>query len=96
MEVKVTAYCPCTICCGKNDGITSSGKPAKENRTIAVDPNVIPLGTKVYLEGLGVFIAEDTGGAITGNKIDLFKNDHKEALAFGIKKTKLYIIEEPI
>ncbi len=96
LDVEVTAYCPCHICCGKCDGITSSGKPAQANRTIAIDPAVIPLGTMLYLEGIGVFVAEDTGGAIKGNKIDLFMNDHQQALEFGVRTTKAYILQEKI
>jgi len=96
LEVEVTAYCPCHICCGKSDGITSSGKPAQVNRTIAIDPTVIPLGTRLYLEGIGIFVAEDTGGVIKGNKIDLFMNDHQKALEFGVKTTKAYILQENI
>lgn len=75
-------------------GITSSGKKAKEGRTIAVDPNVIPIGTQVYIEGIGVRTAEDTGSAIKGAKIDVFMNDVNEALEFGVKKNvKVYVME---
>ncbi|KUK36482.1 MAG: hypothetical protein PWP44_620 [Thermacetogenium sp.] len=94
MTVTVTAYCPCPICCGKSDGITCSGVRARANRTIAVDPDVIPLGSEVYLEGLGIFIAEDTGGAIKGNRIDIFMEDHQQALLFGIKEMKAYILQK--
>jgi 3D (Asp-Asp-Asp) domain-containing protein len=96
MTVIVTAYCPCSICCGKSDGITKSGTIAKEQHTIAVDPDVIPLGSEVYLEGLGTFVAEDTGGAIKGNRIDIFMQDHKQALQFGIQKTNAYLLNEKI
>lgn len=58
----LTAYCPCENCCGKSDGITASGTKATEGRTIAVDPTIIPYGTKVEIQGLGIFIAEDCGG----------------------------------
>jgi 3D (Asp-Asp-Asp) domain-containing protein len=88
LNVTVTAYCACPICCGKSDGITSSGALAKEKHTIAVDPNVIPMGSQVHLEGLGTFIAEDTGGAIKGNRIDVYMEDHNQALQFGILETK--------
>ena len=91
LSVTVTAYCPCPICCGKSDGITSSGTRAKEKQTIAVDPNVIPIGSQVHLEGLGTFIAEDTGGAIKGNRIDVYMEDHNQALQFGIQETKAHL-----
>lgn len=96
ITVIVTAYCPCSICCGKSDGITKSGTLAKERQTIAVDPEVIPLGSRVYLEGLGTFIAEDTGGAIKGNRIDIFMRDHNQALQFGVRTTKAYLINQKI
>lgn len=94
--VEVTAYCPCRICCGKDDGITGTGRPARANRTIAVDPSVIPLGSQVYLEGLGAYVAEDVGGAIKGRKIDLFMDEHHQALQFGVKFTKVHLLQEAI
>ncbi len=96
LMVEATAYCPCSICCGKSDGITNSGKRAYANHTIAVDPSIIPLGTMVYLEGLGTFIAEDTGGAIKGHKVDLFMNEHRQALNFGIKNIRAHLLKEAI
>ena len=89
-----TAYCPCVKCCGANaKGITASGTKVKEGRTIAVDTSVIPMGTKVYIDGIGERIAEDRGGAIKGNKIDLFFNSHQDALNFGRQKNiKVYLI----
>lgn len=81
---KVTAYCPCIKCCGKTDGITATGTLATAGRTIAVDPTVIPYGSEVILNG-HTYIAEDCGGAIKGNKIDMFFNTHQEALNWGVK-----------
>lgn len=75
-------------------GITASGAKVKDNHTIAVDPNVIPLGTYVYIEGLGIRKAEDTGSAIKGNKIDVYIPDLDEAIAFGVKKNvKVYVLD---
>lgn len=80
-------------------GITYSGTVAGPG-TVAVDPKVIPLGTKLYVESLdgtvdyGFAVAEDTGGAIKGKKIDLFFNNHDEALKYGIKNVKVYILED--
>ena len=59
----VTHYCPCEICCNKTDGVTFTGTKAIEGRTVAVDPNVIPLGSTVIIDG-HEYIAEDIGGAI--------------------------------
>lgn len=90
-----TAYCGCSKCNGKWTGMpTASGTGYSANETIAVDPRVIPLGSKVYIEGVGVRIAQDTGSAIKGNIIDIYHNSHKEALNFGRKRgLKVTIIE---
>lgn len=81
----ITHYCGCRSCNGKWYGYpTASGADYKQGRTIAVDPNVIPLGTKVVIEGV-VYVAEDTGSDIKGNRIDIFINDHDEALDLGKK-----------
>ena len=60
--------------------------------TIAVDPSVIPLGTKVYVEGYGYAIAADTGGAIKGNRVDLFFNTEAEASNWGVRNLDVYIL----
>lgn len=74
-------------------GITFSGKRVQEGHTIAVDPKVIPLGTKVYIEGLGLREAQDVGSAIKGAKIDVYIEDLDEALRFGVKKNvKVYVL----
>ena len=84
-EFKITAYCPCSKCCGQwANGITSTGVTAQANRTIAVDPNVIPYGTKVLIDGKE-YVAEDCGGAIKGNRIDIYFDTHQEALQWGVK-----------
>lgn len=84
-KVTATAYCSCEKCCGKNDGITATGTKATEGRTIAVDPKVIPYGTEVIIDG-HTYIAEDCGGAVKGNAIDIYFDSHEEAVTFG-KKT---------
>jgi len=95
-NVTLTAYTPAGG--GKPPGSpgygrTATGVKATEGRTVAVDPRVIPLGWWVYIEGIGYRRAEDTGGAIKGNKIDVFFNSHTEAVRFGRKKVKnVYII----
>src|SRR5690606_12858134 len=74
-------------------GITASGAKVKENQTIAVDPKVIPLGSLVYIDGIGIRKAEDTGSAIKGHKIDVYIPDLDEALEFGVKKNvKVYVL----
>ena len=91
MVVEATAY--------SGDGITATGTVPKRDpnglSTIAVDPRVIPLGTKVYVEGYGYAVAEDTGGAIKNNIIDLFLNSAPECKQWGRRNVNLYIIAYP-
>lgn len=61
---------------------------------VAVDPRVIPLGSLVYVEGYGIAIASDTGGAIKGNRIDLCMNSYAEAMRFGRKTVKVYVLRK--
>jgi len=84
IEVEATAYCPCEKCCGKTNGITATGTKATAGRTIAVDPKQIPYGTEVVIDG-HTYVAEDCGGAIKGDHIDIFFDRHEDALAFGRK-----------
>lgn len=88
---KLTAYCACPRCCGKSDGITATGTVATQGRTIAVDPSVIPYGTSVVING-NTYIAEDCGGAIGGNRIDVFFNNHQDALNFGVQYAEVFVI----
>lgn len=73
-------------------GVTATGKSLSANvwKAIAVDPSVIPLGSTVYIEGLGTFTAEDTGGAIKGNRIDVLVN-YGEADSMGVRYAKVYV-----
>lgn len=87
----LTAYCACSQCCGKSDGITATGTIATQGRTIAVDPRVIPYGTEVIING-NTYVAEDCGGSINGNRIDVFFNSHSEALQFGVQYADVYIV----
>jgi 3D (Asp-Asp-Asp) domain-containing protein len=91
--VSATAY---TAYCNGCSGITKTGINLRENpdlKVISVDPNVIELGTKVYVEGYGYAIAGDTGGAIKGNKIDVFISTKSEANKWGGKNVKITIVE---
>ena len=80
-------------------GITASGlKPVRNPdgiSTIAVDPNVIPLGSKVYVSGYGLAIAADTGGAIKGNIIDVYLNSYEECMSWGRRQVTVQILEYP-
>jgi 3D (Asp-Asp-Asp) domain-containing protein len=93
ITVRATAY---TASCEGCSGITATGVNIKANpdaRVIAVDPKVIPLGSKVYVEGLGEAIAADTGSAIKGNRIDVFISSKQAAINFGVKYLKVTILK---
>lgn len=93
IEVVATGYCPCRICCGEHaDGKTATGRDASEPG-IAVDPRIIPLGSHVDVPGVTLgpngngswLLADDVGGAIKGNRIDIRFRTHEEALAWGVR-----------
>jgi 3D (Asp-Asp-Asp) domain-containing protein len=87
---KLTAYCSCVECCGKSDGITASGTKATAGRTVAVDNSLIPFGTKLMIDGVETYVAEDTGGAVRGMVIDIYFDSHREAQNFGVKYAKVF------
>lgn len=101
-EFRITAYCPCEICCGnwaKNrpvdeDGsiqvFTASGDLAVEGVTIAADTSVLPFGTEVIIDDVK-YIVQDRGKAIKGNKIDVYFENHQDALEFGVQYKEVFI-----
>lgn len=88
---KLTAYCGCSECSGQWGNGTATGTVAKENWTIAVDPDVIPYGTMVII-GNNIYCAEDCGGAIVGNEIDVYHESHAEAVKFGVQYADVIIL----
>lgn len=89
-----TAYEPSPRSCGRYaDGFTAIGMKAQPG-VVAVDPRIIPLRTRLYVEGYGPAIAADVGGAIKGNRIDVFFNTVEEALRYGRRRVKVYILED--
>ena len=85
LDCELTAYCPCELCCGQwAGGYTATGTVPTAGRTVGVDPEVIPLGATVYIDGQA-YLAEDTG-AFAGNIIDIYMESHEEALRFGRKE----------
>lgn len=96
-DCTVTHYDCCVACCGKDDGITASGVQATPGVTAAVDPDVIPLGSDVlvdYGDGeIHYYRADDTGGAVKGNHIDLCVGSHEEALQMGRRTATVYWVE---
>lgn len=96
-EFKLTAYCPCEICCGiwaynrPNRVVYGAiGEELKEGYSIAVDPDVIPYKTEVIINGR-TYKAQDCGGGIKGNEIDVYFEDHDEALDFGVQYTEVFV-----
>ena len=102
-EFKLTAYCSCEKCCG----IWAKNRPLDENgneivygasgavlvagRSVAVDPSVIPYGSEIEIGG-DKYRADDCGGAIKGNRIDVYFDDHQSALEFAVKKEEVFLI----
>ena len=101
-EFKTTAYCTCVKCCGiwsaehpsrvGTDYVqrTKSGTIPTADRTVAVDPKVIPLGTVLIIDG-HEYIAEDTGSAVKGNVIDIYFDSHERAVEYGVQMKTIYI-----
>ena len=99
MEMIATAYDATYESTGKTPdhpqyGITRSGLRVRPG-IVAVDPKVIPLGTWLYVEGYGEALAADTGGAIKGNRIDLYFESPEDVKKYGKKKVKVYILDKP-
>ena len=103
-EFTLTAYCSCEVCCGEyalNRPIDENGNEivygASGTRlvagvSIAVDPYVIPYGSEVMING-NTYVAQDTGGAINGNRIDVYFDNHEEAWNFGLQYAEVFLIK---
>lgn len=99
-KFKLTAYCGCEICCNqwannRPNGVVygAIGEELKEGYSIAVDPNVIPYRTEVIINGK-TYKAQDCGGAIKGSRIDLYFEDHTDALKFGVQYAEVFIFPQ--
>ena len=92
---RLTAYCSCEICCGKwsQYNKTYSGTTPKTGRTIAVDKEQIPIGSKVMIDG-HIYTAEDTGSAIREDCIDIYHDSHGAAKTFGVQHKEVFLITE--
>ncbi|WP_124065977.1 3D domain-containing protein [Clostridium sp. E02] len=88
---KTTAYCPCRKCSGKWGGRTSTGTIAAPEHTISVDPRVIPYGSHIMINGV-TYTAEDCGGGVKGNHIDIFFPTHAETRAYGTQTIEVYLV----
>ncbi len=90
--INASAYTAAADECGKSDGITASGLKVEEKRTLACPPS-FPFGTKIAIDGMGEFRCEDRGGAIKGNKIDIYMETKKEAFSFGRRNLTAQVIQ---
>ncbi len=88
---KTTGYCQCRSCSAGWGRLTSTGTVASAGRTIAVDPRVIPYGTKVMING-NIYTAEDCGGGVRGDHIDIFFNTHSEARNQGVQYAEVFLV----
>ena len=103
-EFKLTAYCSCEKCCGewainrpkdengKDIVYGSTGTILVAGTSIATDPSVIPYGSQVEING-HIYTAHDTGGAIQGNRIDVYFDSHQDALNFGVQYADIYLVK---
>ena len=93
---KLTHYCTENYAhiCGTGDGVTATGTQVTAGRTIAVDPTLVPYGSQVYIEGYGWRIAEDCGGSVKGNHIDIAVETHSQALSTGTNTGGVWILVE--
>lgn len=106
-QAKVTAYCSCPKCCGvwskdhpSRQGTdyeqhTTSGTIPVAGRTVAVDPDIIPLGSKILIND-HEYIAEDTGSGVKGNHIDIYFDSHEEALEWGVRTLEVQVFENKV
>ena len=98
VTLNTSAYCSCVRCCGKSNGITSSGAQATEWYTVAAGSGY-PIGTVIYIPALadkpngGWFVVQDRGGAISNNRIDVYMGSHQAAINFGRKNLECYIYQ---
>lgn len=95
-EFRLTGYCDCEECQEEWVGTTALGVSPTPYHTIAVDPDIIPLGSKVIIDGFDcVFVAEDVGGMIQGNHIDIFVSSHNECFSSIFNRyTNVYLIKD--
>ncbi len=88
---RTTAYCPCYACSEGYGRHTCTGATARSGHTIAVDPRVIPFGSKVLINGV-VYTAEDRGGAVRGNHIDIFFDNHAQTWQYGTRTAEVFLL----
>jgi 3D (Asp-Asp-Asp) domain-containing protein len=99
VRMRVTAYCACKKCCGKfADGITACGHKIRQGDTFAAADKTYPFGTEMIVAGYNngkPIKVLDRGGAIRGNKLDVFFNSHKKAMQWGVKYIDVRVRRTP-
>lgn len=90
-ECKITYFCPCEECSGQWGRQTYSGKTARSEHTIAVDPDVFDIGRRVMIYGK-IYTAEDIGGGVRGDHMDIFVDTHQETLEGGVRYTDVKVV----
>ena len=90
-QCKITYYCPCEICSEGWGHQTYSGKTARSAHTVAVDPDVFDIGSKLLIDGK-IYTAEDIGGGVKGDHVDIFVDTHEETLEGGVKYKDVKVI----
>ena len=95
VEMEVTAYCGCKSCCGEySDGITASGYIIRQGDKLIAAPRTLPFGTVILIPGYGRAAVKDRGGAIKGNRLDVYFSTHQEALEWGRQTLQVQIWEK--
>jgi 3D (Asp-Asp-Asp) domain-containing protein len=90
-EFKISFYCSCEICCGSGaSGVMANGEEVYEG-AVGCDLDVLPMGTKVYIEDLGWYTVCDSGSGVIGNHIDIYVPSHETALQMGIMRKEVYV-----
>ena len=89
----ITGYCSCEVCCGKKEKyLTKTETIPRAGYTVAADPSILEMGTKVEIGGI-VYTVEDTGESATGNVIDIYFDTHEEAVRFGRQRKEVYLVQ---
>lgn len=93
-EFEISYYDSCYQCCGKTNGMTASGEKAQEGVTVAADTSIFPMGSKIYIEGIGWRTVQDRGGAIKGNKLDIYVPSHDSPMPYNKQKLSVWVVLE--
>lgn len=90
-KYKITYYCACKQCCGKETGITASGAKVQAGVTVAADTSKLPFGTKIYIKGIGWRTVQDRGGAIKGNRLDIYIPSHNDPMPYNVQNLDVWV-----